>query len=461
MLDTIKLGIPLTHKQHERIQAIAYQSDREQWVLLIPTTGELRFRRISGLAETDQNSYHREIRWDIPTNYLPPHGKLVDGEFIEADRTFLTLELSLPKLSYGHNIHLLYDFIDAIRKLKKLLEKQFNLQTKAKLADIGQWQVWRVDCCYAWRMPNQQVAQQILDSLKHLHYPRKKPTIYPTAIVFTGRTYSVKFYLKLPEFKNHDLKALLKAKANLEWINHLEQKADGVLRYEATLRRQYLQKQDINTVADLMRPVVQFEMDFDIGDQSPQFLFEAIMTVYLQSSEIPPSTNWLDQLKDGDYFALPSGAEICNEDTGQTVYTHLGGGMTFQERDNPTAILQYFLEKFVGEHGMQKADEIEARLMAVYKTDRVARLVSFWLYVQRFGTEKAKDIFGRNYYYRARADLKKAGVSLIEATDSVVTINADFFRDFKLKIPSQHVTNRFDDFGDHDNVLNFVPRPTA
>jgi hypothetical protein len=461
MLDTIKLGIPLTQKQYDKIHAIAYQSEQPQWVLLIPITGEMRFRRITGLAEADQNSYHREIRWDIPATYLPPHGKLVDGEFIEANRTFLTVELSLPKFSYGHNIHLLYDFAGAIAKLKKLLERQFNLQTRAKLVDIGQWQVWRVDCCYAWRMPNQQVAQQVLDSLKHLHYPRKKPVIYPTSIQFAGKTYSVKFYLKLPEFKAHDRKALIKAKANLEWINHLENKADGVLRYETTLRRQYLQKQDINTVADLMRPAVEFVMDFDIGDKNPQFLFDLILEVNLQRSGVVPGANWLDQLEDGHYFDLPPGAEVRNDETGQMVYTHPGGGMTFRKRDNPTAVLQYFLDKFVGEHGMQRVDEVKKKLMETYKPVKAARLISFWLYVQKFGTSEAREVFGKNSYYTARSDLKKAGVSLIEAANTVVTLASDFLGDFKLKVPNQHTTNQFDDFENHDNVLNFVPRPKA
>lgn len=461
MLDTIKLGVPLTQKQYDKIYAIAYQSERPQWQLLIPVTGEIIFRRVTGLAEVDQNSYHREIRWDIPATYLPPHGKLVDGEFVDTDRTFLTLELSLPKFSYGHNIHLLYDFAAAIAKLKKLLEKWFNLQTRAKLVDIGQWQVWRVDCCYAWRMPDQQVAQLVLDSLKHLHYPRKKPIVYPTSIVFGGRTYSVKFYLKLPEFKAHDRKALLKAKANMEWITHLENKADGVLRYEATLRRQYLQKHNIETVADLMRPAIEFEMDFDLGEQSPQFLFDVLIAFHLQSSGISPDANWLDQLKDGDYFALPAGAEISDEDTGETIYTHPGGGITFRKTDNPTAILQYFLDKFVGEHGMQRVHEVEAKLRDTYSDRKAGRLLGTWLCIQKLGVAKSKELLGKDAYYRDFRDLKKAGVSLVEATDTVVTVNADFLGEFRLKVPNHQVTNRVDDFENHDNVLNFVPRPTA
>lgn len=464
MLDTIKLGIPLTQKQHEKIQAVAYQSELRQWVLLIPITGELWFRKITGLAEADQDSFHREIRWDIPATYHPRRSKLVKGEFVEIDETFLTVELSLPKFIYGHNIHLLYNFTDAIARLKELLERRFNLKTRGKFVDIGQWQVWRVDCCYAWRTLNQQIAQQVLDSLKHLHYPRKKPIIYPTSIVFVGRTYSIKFYLKLPEFKAHDLKALLKAKASLEWVNHLEQKADGVLRYEATLRRQYLEKQDIRTVADLMRPLVQVELDPHLlsSGQNPDLIIDAIMAQNSEEFEVDSEEQWLESLQDGKRFTMiEGGVTYQSSPEGTQEYQHQAGGMTVRRRDNPTEILKYFLDKFIGEHGMQQADEIEAKLMNTYKPVKAARLISFWLYIQRFGTAKAKDVFGLNSYYVSKRALKEAGVSLIEAENTVVTLKSDFFKNFKLQVPSNHSTNTFDDYGDHDNVLNFVPKPNA
>jgi Phage replication protein CRI len=461
MLDTIKLGIPLTQRQHERIQAIAYKSEIKQWVLLIPTTGELWFRRITGLAEADQNSYHREIRWDIPATYVSPHSKLVGGRSVEIHRTFLTIELSLPKLAYGHNIHLLYDFPSAIARLKQLLERQFNLQTRAKFVDINQWQVWRVDCCYAWRMPDQQIAQQVLDSLKHLHYPRKKPVIYPTSIVFTGRTYSVKFYLKLPEFKVHDFKALIKAKASLEWINHLEQKADGVLRYEATLRRQYLEKHGIRTVGDLTRPTIQLILDSHLvsNGQNPDLVIVAITAENFKDSVPVSPQEWLDRFWDGRRLTMVDGGTTSlNFSDGVQEYQHQAGGMTVKRLDNPTQILEYFLHKFIGEHGMQRIDEVEAKLMSVYKPVKAARLISFWLYIQRLGTNKAKEMFGRESYYTAKSDLKKAGVSLVEIEDTIVTLKSDFFKNFKLEVPSENSTNRFDDYGDHDNLLNFVPK---
>lgn len=453
MLDTIKLGVPLTQKQFNRIQQTVYTAGREQWALFNPTTGELRLRKVTGLAATSQHSFHREIRWDVPSTFIK-------GE------TYLTVELSLPKLWYGHNIHLLYEFVDAIAHLKELLEQQFQLK-RNNLADVMSWQVWRVDLCYAWKMPSQHVAQQYLESLKHLHYPRKRPAVYPTSIMFSGTTYSVKFYLKLPEFKQHDLKALKKAGASQDWMDHLEAKADGVLRYEATLRRMYLERQGIRTVGDLSR--VTFQAVWHEGSE-PAIADRPAVMLALMASHIKQRNG----LKDNEIWPWVLSHKVNGEALvdGQVITSprmtinalgrmieFQGGGFTFKKRDNPTDILRYFLTKFVGEDpAMQHVDEVEAKLLEAYKPVKAAQLVAKWLYVQRFGTAKTKEAFGRDSYYYARREMKKAGVSLVEKPRNVTEIDGNFLRAFKMQIPSPYATNGVDDFRDSDNLLNLIPR---
>lgn len=441
MLDTIKLGIPLNKKQFNCIHRIALTAERPQWTLLYPQTGELRFRRIKGLAKTDQHSFHREVMWDIPGIYIQ-------------DETYLTVELSLPKLWYGHNIHLLYGFVNAIAHLKQLLEQQFKFK-RNKLTDLMTWQIWRLDGCYAWRMLSQQLAQQVLDSLKHLHYPRKKPIIYPTSLVFAGRTYTVKFYLKLPEFKQHDLKALKKAKASDDWIKHLEAKADGVMRYEATLRRMYLERQNIKTVGDLVQPITQAVWDENLNHEG----FNPVMAMWIISAhQMAQGLNPQSGLEEGLYLSAPP---IVVTGPGWT-YIHRGGGFKVRKRDNLTEILQYLLTKFIGENvSMQHVDEVRANLLAVYKPVKAARLVSVWLYVQRFGTAETKQAFGERSYYYSKAEMKKAGVSLIEPPENVTTIDGDFLRSFRMEVPSPYVTNKVDDFRDSDNILNYVPKTVS
>lgn len=471
MLDSIKLGIPLTQRQHERILHLAEQNDCWQWVLLNPSSGELLFRRTRGIADTDGESFHRQLRWDIPHDYNESECRL-------------TLEFSVPKYWYGHNIHLLYDIATPLDHLRDLLNQQFGFKGRGKLIDTGYWHVSRADFCYSWRFPSQRLAKRFLDSLKRLHYPRKKPIIYDDSIVFSGKTYSVKIYLKLPEFKAHDRREMLKGNASLEWVNHLESLAYGVIRFEVTCRRQFLKKQNIEFASDLVRPIhrIQWiEGTEPPNDTAKMFALCLAATLHRNPGQLhPDSREWLNDLKailnNLDFnpkqkmlFQVPHLDFRSFEDERDYEYFRdwLGvdtiepAAFTFRERDNPTAIAQYLLTKFVGENaGMQRADEVESKLMETYKPVKAARLVSFWLYVQKFGSAKAKEIFGKNSYYVAKADMKKAGVTLIEppSGDNITVLDRDFIQQFKMEIPSQFVTNKVDDFRDSGNVLNFVPK---
>jgi hypothetical protein len=453
MIDTIKLGIPLTQSQLTKLHKRLADDERWQWVQFQNSTGEIRLTRCRGLAHLDQHSYHREIFWDIPHSYIP-------------DQTFLTLELSLPKFWYGHNIHLLYEFVNVLKFLKKLFEKELH----CRFPDVMTWQVWRVDICYAWRCPSQNIAQQLLNSLKRLYFPYKKPIIYPTSIVFAGSTYSIKFYLKHPEFINNDRKALLKDKVLFEWINHLEQKALGVLRYEATLRRKFLKRKHIETVGDLSKVFTRLDWseEFiqanpDFNEKNPGVVYGCMLAIIgytltekgmneneayrrIVSGEGYP-------MNDGDvYYSPPRTIEILGQQ-----YIHGGGGFRVYKVDNITFHLQYFLNKFLGVNvGMQEADEVKIKLQNIYKPVKAARLMSVWLYVQKYGTRQAKDEFGRDSFDRTRRELKEAGCNFIESPKST-TLDDEFLKNFKLKIPSNDVTNKYDDFRDCDNVFNLMP----
>jgi hypothetical protein len=411
-----------------------------------PDTGEIKLRRITGLANADQNSFHRDIRWDVPYHYS------------EGD-TYLTVELSLPKLYYGQNINLLYDFVTGLELLKETLEKNFGLRGRGKLTPFYEWQLWRIDCCYAWSCPTQKVARQILDSLTHLHFPRKKPHIYPgESIMFAGTTYSLKFYLKLPEFRKNSLKELIKAGAAYEWLNHCEKIATGVLRVEATLRRKYLKARGLLKVSDLLEPVIEYE--FNTDDHPEGFDYEtAIFAISAHHSEQDEAGDWnsvICEAEDGDRFNLPEGYEFeyWNSEE-EFTYRHTGSGFILRKTDQPTAILQYLLLKFLGQNpGMQHTDEVEALLNDAFKPVKAARLMGMWLYVQRFGTDRTKEAFGHNSYYVARRDMKNAGVSLIEPPKNVVRLESKFLDKFRVEVPSEYVVNRVDEFRTSGNVLN-------
>lgn len=478
MLDTIKLGIPLTQSQHRRIQSLV-NDDAWQWVLLNPSSGDLLFRRFKGQAKTDGESFHREIRWEIPCDYIESECRL-------------SLEFSVPKFWYGHNIHLLYDFATPLEHLRTLLNQQFGFKGRGQLIHSTHWHVSRADFCYAWRFPSQRLAQQFLNSLKRLHFPRKQPIIYDDSIMFTGKTYSVKVYLKLPEFKRHDRKEMLKGNTSLEYVNYCESLADGVLRFEVTARRQFLKRHGVQTVNDLIQPVRYVQWGEGTSFTSDAAKGWAI-TVALWLHWVPSKSNgdeedmwswllrqdallngeWGETIYDGLSVTLPpwdASRSSLSPEQFDIARKFLGVDgieettITFREKYNPTAIAQFLLTKFVGENaGMQRADEIKSKLLESYKPVKAARLVSFWLYVQKFGSSEAKEIFGKNSYYTSKADLKKAGVTLIEppSGNNVTVLDRDFIQSFKMEIPSQFVTNRVDDFRDSGNILNLFPQKPA
>lgn len=445
MLDTVKLAIPLNKAQHKRISG--FSDTGPQWVYGDPTTGEFLFVRRAGLVQADGESFHRELRWEVSERFN-------DGD------CFLTIEFSLPKFWYGHNIRLLYEIITPLIHLKRLIEHQFGLN-RNRLPDVEAWQVRRADVCYAWNLrSDQKLAYQVLDSLKRLHFPRKKPVIRPESIFFGGSTYSVKFYLKLPEFKAHDRKALLKQHASLEWIDHLERIAAGVLRFEVLLRQRYLKRQGIKTVSDLVQEKLRFVHDPPLPDDKDE-AWGWILAIHLQQLHAA-GFNAQEILNSHQYHGVPE--ELKNFKGGEVItsspvvihcqgrdYAYPGGTLTVERVANPILMARAMLEKFVGRDvGMNKADEVMVLLSAHYKAVKVARLTSFWLFVQKFGSSSAKDNFGHNSYYYSKRELTKAGVSLIEPPRGKI-VNLD---DFRFVIPSHYVANAHDDFRDSENLLN-------
>lgn len=456
MIDTVKLGIPLTRYQLEKINRQLRHDGGWQWVQHQPTTGEIRFLRVKGSTELDRPSFHREIVWFVPDHYNP-------------EECCLVVELSVPKFWYGHNIYLLYEFVDALRELKRRFEKQLH----CKFVDVLEWELFRLDICYAWKAPSQRIARQILDSLTHLQYPRKKPVIHVgETIMFVGRTYSFKFYLKLPEFLRHDYKVLKKQKASDDWIEYLEKLAHGVLRCEATLRRQYLKARKIKTIGHLVESTTSIELGQDFIDLNPkaienEFQFHiasvaAISYILYERHDIHLEEDIVKQANERIKFGKITPIEgtqtyetppmILN--FGDFEHKHNGGSFTIKKTGKAVTMLQYFIERFIGGiKGMDTADQVKAKLLEKYKPNKAGRLLGFWMHVQRFGSQDAKEIYGKDSFYDAKSDLKKAEISLIEPP-KVLDDVGKFLEKFSLEIPSPYVTNVVDDYRESGNLLN-------
>lgn len=451
MIDTIKVQIPLTEQQFAAILQKSSDVDREQWAKVNLQSGELRFLRIDGLAGTDQNSFHRDIRWDVPPSWHP-------------GRTHLVIELSLPKLYYGDNIRLLYDSMAALELLRMFLNRTFGFRTTRQLPSPATWLVTRLDVCYAWRFPDQGHADHFFKSLSNQRFPYKEPTKRPTTLMFTSgskATYSAKFYLKLPEFLANDAKALRKSHAPESEIRFREHLAAGLLRFEVTLRQKWLKRREILTVADVLKPIKRWHFDEDLVKAlmpffNPKLTASCIIALgYEHHVDHPDWAKGPDgeiTLRDGDYFSLPAGEYAY----GRHIYKHPGGGFRVEIVDDPVQrILQEMLEKMVGRDAqLALADRVKQKLSEVYKPATAANLTAFWLFVQKFGSEDAMQTYGRDAFYYKRRQLRKAQISLLENRENSIMVGKSFFNDFKLAIPSDYPANAVDDSRDSRSVLN-------
>lgn len=485
MIDTLKLQIALTKSQYAKVKREATNFD--QWVFL-DSAGEMHFLRRKGLSQIDSPSFHRSIRWDIPGEWNP-------------DDSSLTIELSVPKYWYGHNVRLLYDFYSALCELKRELDRRLH----CRLPEPRRWRLLRADFCYAWNVGSERNARLCIDSLKHLHFPRKKPHVYDSSIMFAARTYSIKFYRKHPEFVQHDRKVLLQdCNASPDWVDHWERMAKPIVRYEATLRRQYLKRAGITTVADLLKPHYDLCLRGDWGDseshrlvllplalccrdpdssdrlfhrtieeiakclddyiQTGQELWEPKGVFYIGSSSSPralhirsldPSV--LDCLEPDNTTTLPCWHVPSDYPPGRVFLCDGSRSIVIIKKTVMEVHLEKFLNKFLRENrGMQSRDEVRSLLLEHYKPNKAMRLYGTWLSILDIGSDRAKELYGNTAFYRDRKLLENAGVSLVEPPRIVPGSDSEILRNFKFEIPSIRVTNPVDDNRTSENVLNLT-----
>ena len=146
----------------------------------------------------------------------------------------VSLEFSVPKQHGGNNVELLYPS----RLEQTLLSVHTNLLKHfGDFPSYKNWYLTRLDLCYAWKMRDQKTAVDALKTLKTFDYPRKFKFLYKEAVMWRGKYFSLKFYLKEPEFIKHDFKELVK-KGFEEFAKQIGILSSGVLRFEITFRKE-------------------------------------------------------------------------------------------------------------------------------------------------------------------------------------------------------------------------------
>jgi hypothetical protein len=464
MIDTIQVRIPLTARQYRA--ALSATCLNDGWVpcLYSPLEGRHFLRYSPGIIEggvEKRASHDRDVRWSVPWDEAWQQ----TGKISKSPPYYMAVELSLPKLYYygGHNIHLLYDWPSALELLKKIIKDEFRWRN---LPPIESWLVVRCDFCYAWRLPSQELADGLIDGLKRLKYPWKEPQHRQHSAFWPGTTYSAKVYKKYQEFRANDMKKMLKAGANPDWVNHLEEMSKGVVRFEITGKRKFLQRLNITTVGDLRGKALIQHISPELhewiksqvnrskkagklanGPETEEAVIDTLMTMMAAMGQIELSGEDGYKVTPGMTVMIPS----IDIPSGLSIPE---GCIKFETQPIVDYILKTYLRKLVGNGDMSMADEVLAKLQSAYPGAKGGRLMGTWTMVQKMGSKVVMEAMGRDAYYRDLRDMKAVDVFIMEQVDGLVKVGDGFFKNYKIEIPSPHVVNQYDDYRDGDNLLN-------
>lgn len=166
---------------------------------------------------------------------VPPYNAVAKVETRDYKSAFI--EVSLPKVAYGHNVALVYP--QQIPSLLQRIEMAF-VEEFGDITSYKKWQIQRLDTCYAWKFPDNDTALQIIKFLRTLEYPAKKLHVYKDeTVTFGGRSFSITYYRKEQEFVRFGYKKLLRD-GHTRIADEAKLLSKGVLRYEIRLFRQKL-----------------------------------------------------------------------------------------------------------------------------------------------------------------------------------------------------------------------------
>lgn len=265
MIDTIRFKIPLSERQYNLIKKKSVE-----------------------LKETDNTTQKINFQL-IKFNELV--GSFSRNISIFLDSTdFLFLEFSLPKQIMGHNVFLLstHNLQDNLETVQNSLVKVFS-----DFPAVFYWEYQRIDFCYAWKMLDDLAARSTVAILQSLEFPRKKTYKYDSSVMFLGKTYSLKFYMKHEEFFTHDFKELRKlGKKQMEFAYEILQISSGVLRFEVTCRKAQLYQ-----LFDLVSPQPLYLTDLLTDDKIISILNHFLQPLLkMKSNEVTTKQEAADKL---------------------------------------------------------------------------------------------------------------------------------------------------------------------
>jgi hypothetical protein len=215
MIDTIKFSIP---HDGNLIEDIRRKGSRIQKVDSVGLTDELKVSDVISIPPYNRNVqlYLRDMPFGDPS---------------------LFLEYSIPKICYGTNAYLF--ILEDLPKMLGHLTHELN-NRYLNFPVPSTWSVQRLDICHFWKFTSREIAQRHLDFIKYLDYPRKNKHIYRTTAMFSGRNFTARFYLKLPEYLKTDYKSLIREFP--EMAEEVKIFCIGMLRFEVEIRKPELKR---------------------------------------------------------------------------------------------------------------------------------------------------------------------------------------------------------------------------
>lgn len=208
MIDTIRFQIPVNQDLFDQVRS------KSEEVLKYNHESKIVISRY-WRTNVSVGSYSKDISIFLSLNHP----------------TKLFLEFSVPKYYFGHNLFMVYP-----TQLWSILDNFYTELQKffPSFPHYEKWLVKRLDICYSWKFSSQDHASDILDIIRSFDFPRKRVHRYDTSVMYIGSSYSVKWYLKEPEFYAHDFNFL--KKHDIESAYKYLTFASGILRFEVTMR---------------------------------------------------------------------------------------------------------------------------------------------------------------------------------------------------------------------------------
>lgn len=150
---------------------------------------------------------------------------------------YIYIEGSVHKAILGHNV---YGGPVSFRAAAWWLIDSMTNLFQVELPVASFWEVRRIDVAEVYEFPSFEAISEYFRGLKAVDYPRRRVGFWDlTGLYWSGRTTTVKFYHKGPEFNKHD-RPRLKKLFTLSELNELQIHANRLFRAEVEVKPEKL-----------------------------------------------------------------------------------------------------------------------------------------------------------------------------------------------------------------------------